>query len=120
VELPMYGKALIAARKSQSSVRGLLQPIIRPPSLRRFVLRAAHFIAYTQEHLWAPQSFFEEAVIWGRLRHPNIVPFVGITTDLSQVVSEWMPNGNMREFIERNPGTDRIGLVGLRVITLDL
>jgi hypothetical protein len=39
------------------------------------------FIASTQEHLWASQSFFKEAVMWKRLRHPNIVPFVGVTTN---------------------------------------
>ena len=66
------------------------------------------FTTSTQKHLWASQSFFEEAVI---LRHPNIVPFVGVTTNPLQVVSEWMPNGTLTEFIERNPGANRIGLV---------
>ena len=69
------------------------------------------FTTSTQKHFWASQSFFEEAVIWKRLRHPNIVPFVGVTTNALQVVSGWMPNGTLTEFIERNPGTNRIGLV---------
>ena len=70
------------------------------------------FIAYTQEdRLWALQLFFKEAIIWKRLRHPNIVPFIGVTTDPLQIVSEWMPNGVLTEFLERNPGTNRIRLV---------
>ena len=69
------------------------------------------FIASTQEHLWVSQSFFKEAVMWKKLRHPNIVPFVGVTTDPLQVVSEWMPNGSLIEFVEKNPDVKRIGLV---------
>ena len=86
VELLTYGKVFFAARESI-------------------------FIASTQEHLWALQSFFREAVIWKRLRHPNIVPFIGDTTSHLQVVSKWMQNGTLIKFIKRNPGTDRISLV---------
>ena len=50
--------------------------------------------------------------MWKRLRHPNIVSFIGVTTDPLQIVSEWMSNGTLTEFIEENPGTNRIGLVG--------
>ena len=53
----------------------------------------------------------KEVVIWKRLRHLNIVPFIGVTTNPLQVVSEWMPNGTLTEFIEKNPGANRIGLV---------
>ena len=49
--------------------------------------------------------------MWKKLKHPNIVPFVGVTTDPLQVVWEWMPNGNLMEFVTRNPGANRIGLV---------
>ena len=49
--------------------------------------------------------------MWKRLRHPNIVPFIGVTTDPLQIISEWMPNGTLMEFVERNPGASRIGLV---------
>ena len=63
------------------------------------------------------QSFFREAVMWGRLRHPNIVPFIGITTDPLQIVSEWMPNGTLTEFVEKNPDVNRIGLVSLPPVT---
>ena len=50
--------------------------------------------------------------MWKRLNHPNIVPFIGVTTDPLQVVSEWMPNGTLMEFIKENPGANLIGLVG--------
>ena len=69
------------------------------------------FIASTKEHLWALQSFFKKVFMWRRLRYPNIVPFIGVTTNPLQIVSEWMPNGTLAEFLERDPGASRIGLV---------
>ena len=47
------------------------------------------------------QLFFKEVVMWKRLSHPNIVPFVGVTTGPLQIVSEWMPNGTLTEFVEK-------------------
>ena len=67
--------------------------------------------ASTEEHPWALQSFFKEVVIWKRLRHPNIVSFIGVTTKPFQIVSEWMPNGTLTKYVEKNPDADRIGLV---------
>ena len=49
--------------------------------------------------------------MWKRLRHQNIVPFIGVTQDPLQFVSEWMPNGDLMEYLGKNPGTDRIALV---------
>ena len=50
-----------------------------------------------------------EVVAWNALRHPNVVPFLGVTADKNQfgMISEWMENGNINEFIkahwEANP-----------------
>ena len=49
--------------------------------------------------------------MWKKLRHPNVVPFVGVTQNPLQFVSEWMPNGDLMEYLGKNPGADRIGLV---------
>ena len=51
--------------------------------------------------------------MWKRLRHPNVVPFIGVTQDPMQFVSEWMPNGTLVDYIRKNPGANRIGLVRL-------
>ena len=50
--------------------------------------------------------------MWKRLNHPNIVDFRGVTLDPPQLVSKWMPGGELREYIKKNPGTDPINLVG--------
>ncbi|KAI9464896.1 kinase-like domain-containing protein [Boletus coccyginus] len=54
-----------------------------------------------------------ELGIWRRLDHPNVVPFLGITTGFgmsgsTSLVSEWMRNGTLGRFLEEyeNLGMD--------------
>lgn len=54
---------------------------------------------------------YQEALIWKRLKHPNIVQFIGITSKPLQIISEWMPGGNMTVYINSNPRAGRITLV---------
>jgi len=49
--------------------------------------------------------------MWKRLTHPNIVPFKGVTLDPLQIVSEWMPGGDLTDYISLNPQANRINLV---------
>jgi len=51
--------------------------------------------------------------MWKALRHPNVLPLIGATIAGTQfaMVSEWMPNGNINEFLKANPDGDRLGLV---------
>jgi len=51
--------------------------------------------------------------MWKHLTHPNIVPLLGVTTDPFQLISEWMPGGDLSSHIMRNPGVDLLGLVGV-------
>jgi len=57
------------------------------------------------------QSFCKEAVLWKRLSHPHIVPFLGVTLQPLQLVSGWMPGGELRNYVRDNPYTDLVGLV---------
>ncbi|KAN0074555.1 Protein kinase-like domain containing protein [Tylopilus felleus] len=46
--------------------------------------------------------------IWRRLNHPNVLPFLGITTGFSPsiaLVSQWMPNGTLNGFLIQNNDT---------------
>ena len=63
--------------------------------------------------------------MWKRIPHPNIVPFLGISKAPAplSMVSEWMPNGNVREYIAKNPEISRLQLVrelGIRTRLLEL
>ena len=52
--------------------------------------------------------------MWSALRHPNVLPLLGATmTGLQFVmVSEWMANGSINEFVKSRSDADRLGLVG--------
>ena len=62
------------------------------------------------------QPFYGEAVVWKRLKHPNVVRFLGVTTSPLQIVTEWMPNGTLLEYIKANPSVDRMGLVRIQLL----
>ena len=51
---------------------------------------------------------------WNTLSHPNVLPLLGVTMDDQQfvMVSEWMENGNINEFIKAHWDVDRFELVG--------
>ena len=51
---------------------------------------------------------------WRTLRHPNILPLIGVTMSETQfaMVSDWMTNGNINEFVKAHPDVNRLELVG--------
>ncbi|KAF9642913.1 kinase-like protein [Thelephora ganbajun] len=59
----------------------------------------------------AAKTFCQEAVMWKRLTHPNIVPLLGITITPFQLISDWMSGGDLSEYIKNNSDADRIGLL---------
>lgn len=59
------------------------------------------------------QIFCKEAVVWKRLTHPNILPLLGTTITPLQLVSDWMPGGDLPSYLKKNPNADQVGLVGV-------
>ena len=59
------------------------------------------------------QRFCREGVAWKHLRHPNILPLLGVTVSEHRfaMVSEWMDNGNINQFIVKEQHANRIMLV---------
>jgi len=59
------------------------------------------------------QRFCREGVAWKHLRHPNILPLLGVTLNEHRfaLVSEWMENGNINDFIKRDRHVNRTELV---------
>ncbi|KAG8975430.1 hypothetical protein FRC05_005760 [Tulasnella sp. 425] len=54
----------------------------------------------------------KEIRIWMALRHPNIAPLIGFTFSGEVcVISPWFSNGNVGEYLQRNPDTDRLRLI---------
>ncbi|TDL21798.1 kinase-like protein [Rickenella mellea] len=64
----------------------------------------------------ALKEFSHEAVIWRQLKHPNILPFYGIFTgdenfDPLCLVSPWMDAGNVIDYLNVHPDSDRLSLL---------
>ena len=59
------------------------------------------------------QRFCREVVTWKSLRHPNILPLMGVTMGDNRfaMVSEWMTNGNINEFVKAHWDVNRFDLV---------
>ncbi|PBK82444.1 kinase-like protein, partial [Armillaria gallica] len=56
--------------------------------------------------------FCQEALVWRQLRHPNVLPFLGVSKELFAptycLISPWMVNGNIMSYLEAHPGHDRL------------
>ncbi|KAF9789170.1 kinase-like domain-containing protein [Thelephora terrestris] len=57
--------------------------------------------------------FYKEVIAWKSLRHPNILPLLGVIMSENQfaMVSEWMTNGNIKEFTAANQHANRYQLL---------
>ena len=61
------------------------------------------------------QRFCREVMTWKSLSHPNLLPLLGVTMSnkVFAMVSEWMVNRSINEFIKVNRDADRFELVGV-------
>ena len=58
------------------------------------------------------QKLCTSAVMWKRLRHPNVANFLGFDSDSPfSLVYPWMPKGNLPDYLRSHPDADRLGLV---------
>ncbi|KAJ7803305.1 kinase-like domain-containing protein, partial [Mycena leptocephala] len=59
------------------------------------------------------KEFGREALIWRQLCHPNLLPFFGLyyLDNRLCLVSPWMENGNVTEFLNNEPNANRLSLI---------
>ncbi|EFI27045.1 TKL/TKL-ccin protein kinase [Coprinopsis cinerea okayama7 len=61
------------------------------------------------------KAFKREAIIWSQLHHPNVLPFYGLFQAEGEhfysLLSPWMDNGNITDFLKAEPQTDRQELI---------
>ena len=60
------------------------------------------------------QGFCKEVMSWKALCHPNTLPLLGVMMSDNQfmMVSEWMADGNITQFIKTHRDVNRFKLVG--------
>jgi len=51
--------------------------------------------------------------MWKHLEHPNVLPLLGVTLTPFQLVSNWMPGGDLLGYINKHSDADRLALVGV-------
>ncbi|KIK57885.1 hypothetical protein GYMLUDRAFT_228459 [Collybiopsis luxurians FD-317 M1] len=53
------------------------------------------------------KQFLHEALIWRQLKHPNVLPLLGVSSELFFpsfcLISPWMANSNIMAYLKRNP-----------------
>ena len=51
--------------------------------------------------------------MWRHLRHPNILPLLGVDLEPRRLsmISEWMDQGNINEYVKEQEGVNRLQLV---------
>ena len=58
-------------------------------------------------------------MIWKHMKHPNIVPLLGITIEPPQLISGWMPGGDLPKHA-KDPNADKLLLVGAASVAFPL
>jgi len=59
----------------------------------------------------APQQLSGDVALWVKLEHENILRCFGVTVDKPQIVIDWMPNGEVMEYVQEHKHADRVRLV---------
>ncbi|KAF9780780.1 kinase-like domain-containing protein [Thelephora terrestris] len=59
------------------------------------------------------KMFYKEVITWKNLRHPNVLPLLGVvmTENKFAMISEWMTNGNINQFVRARRDANRFQLV---------
>ncbi|KAF9642298.1 kinase-like protein [Thelephora ganbajun] len=52
-------------------------------------------------------------IVSKRMKHPNILSIEGVAPKIHRfcIVTQWMPNGNVKEYVEKRPGVNRLELL---------
>ncbi|KAK0222061.1 kinase-like domain-containing protein [Armillaria fumosa] len=79
---------------------------------RQVCLKVLRIHTSVNERAKLIQDFCREALVWRQLRHPNILPFLGVSDDLFApgfcLISPWMVNGNIISYLEAHPNHNRL------------
>ena len=119
---PLRGPGGRVSMRIQWKAGGCEGSLSKPSQPRQYPqgehLAHAHFSTVQTSIL---QRFCREAVAWKHLRHPNILPLLGVTQAGRQfaMVSEWMDNGKISDFVQENPNANRTELVRAMIYLCD-
>lgn len=56
-----------------------------------------------------PQRIKREALVWSKVGHPNLHPFLGYRSEPRPMfISPWSRHGDISDYLKRNPGLSRL------------
>ncbi|KAG8705061.1 hypothetical protein FRC09_003173, partial [Ceratobasidium sp. 395] len=60
-----------------------------------------------------PKRAARELYAWSRCNHPNVLPLLRLVQFQGQIrmVSLWMENGSLPDYLRKHPGSDRCNMV---------
>ena len=75
----------------------------------------SNILARRRAQLDFNQRFYREVVKWKYLSDPNVLPFLGVSETLFPfcIITPWLSNGNITEYVKRKPEVDRLRLVSV-------
>jgi len=80
-----------------------------------FKVRDRTRLATSHCRLRSTQRLCREILVWKRLSHQNVLPLLGVSVSKNpqhfRIISEWMPNGSVTEYVGSNPEVNRMRLV---------
>ena len=61
------------------------------------------------------QRYYKEVTVWKQLDHPNVMQTLGAGPDIAElcVISLWMPEGSLLQYLSKNPGANRASMVSV-------
>ncbi|KAF9650321.1 kinase-like protein [Thelephora ganbajun] len=71
-------------------------------------------VSQDDPHMQRTKSLFcKEVVLMKQVNHDNILPFYGVSTTVSEfcLVFPWYENGNITDYIKREPNANQLGLL---------
>lgn len=79
---------------------------------KRYLAPATRFLSVSHR-ISIPQKYCKDVTICRRVRHENVLNIEGVVPELFEfcMVSKWMDNGNMLEYVRTKEQVDRVGLV---------
>ncbi|KAG9040565.1 hypothetical protein FS837_000453 [Tulasnella sp. UAMH 9824] len=113
-----FGDVYIATLDGSSRVAVKQLRIIRATGTQ---VRVAMYLTVSSLPLTSRQRLARELQTWSKAQHPNVLKLVGFylskNYDCAQLVSPYLPNGNITEYIKRKkPSTDaRLGFANVLI-----
>lgn len=105
-----HGNRKVAVKALRISSADDIRKLKKASNMQSMILEHSDKLYLTS----VTQQFFKEVLVWKRLSHLNVLPFLGVTTTSERLycmASSWMDNGTIMNYILRHPQANRIALV---------